>query len=259
MRRNVMTNEQLKFVEPILNTFENDDIKNFAKELLNDLPEYIWEVGASSTGKYHPAYTLGTLGLMKHQVAVVRFVNFFFELEQYKNRYDSRRRDLIRLAALVHDGRKSGSQEDYEKSKYTKFDHPILMAKAILSYKDKGFLPEAELKFIAIALSKHMGQWNTDKRSTVTLPRPDDEPSELLHLADYLASRKCLNMSFDDYEIPEEKLPEINPEDYVLTFGKHKDMALKDVPRDYLNWLSTQDKFSLKEPLKTFVNQILNN
>lgn len=249
-----MTEEQLKFVEPILNTFENEDIRLFAVEILNELPSYIWEVGASSTGKYHPSYTLGVLGLMKHQVAVVRFVNFFFELEQYKNRFTSRQRDLLRLAALTHDGRKSGSQEDYEKSKYTKFEHPLLMAKVYLSYKDKGFLPEEELKYIAVAITKHMGQWNTDKRSSITLPKPSDEASELLHLADYLASRKCLNMSFDDYVVPKEELPDVAPGDYVITFGKHSGSALKDVPKSYLSWLSNQE---LKEPLKTFVNQIL--
>lgn len=249
-----MTEEQLKFVKPILDTFENEDIKTFAIEILDNMPAYIWEVGASSTGKYHPSYTIGYYGLMKHQVAVVRFVNFFFELEQYKKRYDSRRRDLIRLAALSHDGRKSGSQEDYEKSKYTKFEHPILIAKVILSYKDKGFLPEEELKFIASLQTKHMGSWNTDKKSKLVLPTPNDESSELLHLADYLASRKCLNMSFDDYEVPEVEieLPDINT--YKMPFGKHKDKLIKDVPKDYLEWLSGQE---LKEPLKTFVKQLV--
>lgn len=33
-----MTEEQLKFVEPILNTFENEDIRSFAVEILNELP-----------------------------------------------------------------------------------------------------------------------------------------------------------------------------------------------------------------------------
>lgn len=247
-----MTDEQRKFVEPILNTYENDDIKEFAIELLNTLPQYIWEVGASSTGKYHPSYTLGKLGLMKHQIAVVRFINFFFELEQYQKRFDSRKRDLIRTAALVHDGRKSGSQEDYENSKYTKFEHPVLMAAVILSYKDKGFLSESELKFIASVIIKHMGQWNTDKRSKLVLPYPNDESSELVHLADYLASRKCLNMSFDDYDIPLEELPDINT--YVINFGKHAGTLLKDVPKDYIQWLSKQE---LREPLKTFVVQLL--
>lgn len=247
-----MTEQQEKFVQPILDTFENEDVKNFAVELLNTLPSYIWEVGASSTGKYHPAYSLGKLGLMRHMIAVVRFVNFFFELEQYQNRFDSRKRDLIRLAALVHDGRKSGSQEDFEKSKYTKFEHPLLMAKVILSYKGKDILPDEELKFIAYIIVRHMGQWNTDKRSSLELPKPNDEASELLHLADYLASRKCLTMSFDDYEIPEDK-PDIN--EYKMPFGKHKGQLLKDVPIDYIEWLAGTD---LKEPLKSMVNEILN-
>ena len=248
-----MTEQQQKFVQPILNTFENEDIKNFAIELLNNFPKYIWEVGASSTEKYHPEYSLGKLGLIKHMIAVVRFVNFFFELEQYSNRFDSRKRDLVRLAALTHDGRKSGSQEDFEKSKYTKFEHPLLMASVILSYKNKKFLSEDELKYVALLITKHMGQWNTDKRSKISLPKPDDEASELLHLADYLASRKCLTMSFDDYDIPADK-PNIN--EYKMPFGKHKGQLLKDIPIDYIEWLSGTD---LKEPLKTFVNEILNN
>lgn len=36
-----MTEEQLKFVEPILNTFENEDIRVFAVEILKELPSYI--------------------------------------------------------------------------------------------------------------------------------------------------------------------------------------------------------------------------
>lgn len=249
-----MTNEQLEFVEPILSTFENEDIKTFAIKLLDDMPEYIWEVGASSTGKYHPAYTLGKLGLMKHQVAVVRFVNFFFELNQYKNRFDSRHRDLIRLAALTHDARKSGSQSDYEDSKYTKFNHPLLMAKEYMSYTDKGLLSKEELKYAASIVMKHMGQWNTDKRSNIELPIPNDEASELLHLADYLASRKCLNMSFDDYIIPKEELPDINT--YKINFGKYKGTLIKEVPVDYIEWLSKQE---LKDPIKSFVKEILSS
>ena len=247
-----MTGQQQKFVQPILNTFENEDIKNFAIELLNNFPKYIWEVGASSTGKYHPEYSLGKLGLIKHMIAVVRFANFFFELEQYSNKFDSRKRDLIRLAALTHDGRKSGSQEDFEKSKYTKFEHPLLMASVILSYKNKNFLPEDELKYVALLVIKHMGSWNTDKMSKISLPKPDDEASELLHLADYLASRKCLTMSFDDYNIPSDK-PNIN--EYKMPFGKHKGQLLKDIPIDYIEWLSGTD---LKEPLKSMVNELLN-
>ena len=128
-----MTEERMKFIEPILDTIENKDIKEFAIVLLDNLPEYVWHVPASSTGKYHPAYSLGEGGLMRHQMAVVRFLNFFFELEQYSSKLTSREMDLMRCAGLVHDGMKSGSQEQFSSSKYTKFEHPIMMA-AIMKY-----------------------------------------------------------------------------------------------------------------------------
>ena len=119
-----MTEQQSNMVTPILETIKDDEIRTFAYVLIENLPSYIWEVGASSTGKYHPAYSLGQGGLMRHQIAVVRFLNFFFELEQYNTKFTSREMDLMRVAGLVHDGRKSGEQVDYERSKFTKFDHP---------------------------------------------------------------------------------------------------------------------------------------
>ena len=74
-----MTEQQKQMITPILNTIINDDIREFAEVLVEGLPNYIWHVGASSTGKYHPAYSLGDGGLMRHQIAVVRFLNYFFE------------------------------------------------------------------------------------------------------------------------------------------------------------------------------------
>lgn len=135
-----MTESQQKAINKILNTITDREIRSFASELLNNLPDYVWHVGASSTGKYHPAYSLGEGGLMRHQIAVVRFLNFFFELEQFQNEFTAREMDLMRVAALVHDGRKSGEQSDYERNKYTKFDHPTRMATVVRSYKSKYFL-----------------------------------------------------------------------------------------------------------------------
>lgn len=231
-----MTPERLNMVQPVLNTFENDDIKDFAIVLLDNLPEYIWHVGASSTGKYHPAYSLGEGGLMRHQIAVVRFLNFFFELEQYGDRMTSRERDLMRTAALIHDGRKSGSQSDYERSKYTKFDHPLQMAAVIRSYDGK-YLNHNEIELIAHCIESHMGQWNVDRKTGECLPKPEDTYQELVHLADYLASRKTITMDFENIETPR---VESKPEEYVMTFGKHKGEKLIDLYRsgdDYVIWM----------------------
>lgn len=232
-----MTEQQNKMVEPILATIVNEDIREFAKVLVEGLPNYIWEVGASSTGKYHPAYSLGEGGLMRHQIAVVRFLNYFFELEQYNTKFTSREMDLMRTAGLVHDGRKSGEQADYLRSKFTKFDHPLQMANIIRSY-DGQYLTHDELEFCAHCIESHMGQWSTDRKSSVILPKPMDEYQHFVHLADYLASRKDLTMAFDKVETPKPVLTNID--DYVISFGKYKGTKLVDLfkkDHDYCMWL----------------------
>lgn len=232
-----MTEQQNNMVDPILSTIVNNDIREFAQALVETLPAYIWEVGASSTGKYHPAYSLGVGGLMRHQIAVVRFLNYFFELEQYNTKFTSREMDLMRVAGLVHDGRKSGEQNDYARSKFTKFDHPIQMANVIRSYEGK-YLNSDELEFIAHCIESHMGQWNTDRKSSIVLQKPMDDYQHFVHLADYLASRKDLTMAFDSVDTP--KPVAVNVDEYVINFGRHKGSKLVDVfntDRSYCMWL----------------------
>lgn len=245
-----MTEQQSKMITPILETIANEDIREFATVLIEGLPNYIWEVGASSTGKYHPQYSLGFGGLMRHQIAVVRFLNYFFELEQYNTLFTSREMDLMRVAGLVHDGRKSGEQSDYEKSKFTKFDHPIQMANVVRSYDGK-YLNHDEIEFVAHCIASHMGQWNTDRKSSVVLDKPKDGYQFFVHLADYLASRKDLTMAFDNIEQPKAELPDVN--EYVINFGRHSGTKLVDLfktHRDYCNWLKENVN---REPLLSLI------
>ena len=62
-----------------LRTIENDDLRILAGEMIKTVPEYWYHVGASSTGKYHPEYSLGEGGLMRHTVALVRILNYMLE------------------------------------------------------------------------------------------------------------------------------------------------------------------------------------
>lgn len=248
-----MTEQQNNMVAPILATIVNEDIRGFAKVLVEGLPQYIWEVGASSTGKYHPAYSLGVGGLMCHQIAVVRFLNYFFELEQYNTKFTSREMDLMRVAGLIHDGRKSGEQADYERSKYTKFEHPLHMANVVRNY-DGQYLNHDELEFIAHCIESHMGQWSTDRKSKTVLPKPLDDYQHFVHLADYLASRKDLTMAFDNVEQTPAKVE--NPNEYVVTFGKHKGKKLIDVfntDRGYCMWLKEN---SYQKEIVNLIKQI---
>lgn len=249
-----MTEEKLKMIEPIYDSFENEDIKDFCKLLVSELPLYWWEVPASSTGKYHPAYALGDGGLMRHSIAVVRFLNWFFSLEQYQNKFTDRERDLLRCAGLVHDGRKSGASDDV-KEVFTVFDHPLLMAEAVRKHKEDAAISDKEIELIANAIESHMGQWTTSnkpKDARIVLPKPSNKYQEIVHLADYLASRKPLDMEFDEWKKP--KLPPLDT--YVLNFGKYKDEHLVEVAqkdKGYIDWL--KENYG-REPVRSLLKQL---
>lgn len=46
-----------------LNYIKNEKLRNFTGYVLDKLPDYFREIGASSSGKYHPSYTLGAGGV----------------------------------------------------------------------------------------------------------------------------------------------------------------------------------------------------
>lgn len=251
-----MTEQQNNMVTSILSTIVNDDIREFAKVLVENLPAYIWEVGASSTGKYHPAYSLGLGGLMRHQIAVVRFLNYFFELEQYNTKFSSREMDLMRVAGLVHDGRKSGEQADYERNKFTKFDHPIQMANVIRSYSGQ-YLTPAEIELIAHCIESHMGQWNIDRKSGEVLEKPISDYQHFVHLADYLASRKDLTMAFDNIETPTPQIPDLN--EYKMTGGSFAGKTIPEIAKIRPNYLTWAIENHPNEIVRTLAKQFLAN
>lgn len=189
-------NNKSKIFNSILDTIISEDIKKFAERCIETIPDYFWDVGASSTGKYHPEYTLGELGLAKHTCALVRFLNHIFEVNCFGNKFTPREKDLMRVAGMMHDSRKSGDDNDFVKNKYTKFDHPLLAANVVRSLKGNE-LNDDEVELIATTIESHMGQWNTDRRSSIVLPLPKNKFQTILHLADYLASRKDIEVLFD--------------------------------------------------------------
>lgn len=86
-------NSKSSIFDSILNTIESEDIRKFAERCIKTIPDYFWNVGASSTGKYHPQYALGDLGLARHTCALVRFLNHIFAVDCFgKNFYSKRER-----------------------------------------------------------------------------------------------------------------------------------------------------------------------
>lgn len=244
-------NDKSNIFNGIISTIESDDIRDFAEVLLDTIPDYFWDVGASSTGKYHPQYALGDLGLARHTCALVRIMNHLFSIDCVKNDFTKRERDLLRLAGIMHDTRKSGSQKDYLKNKYTKFDHPLQAANIIREYKDV-YLSNDEIEFVASVIESHMGQWNTDKRSDIVLPTPTNKYQKILHICDYLASRKDLEILFD----PEFTAEKPSLKNYVMEFGKYKGEKLIDLAKndsDYVRWLKENVN---REPIQSLLMQL---
>lgn len=247
-----MKNSKAKIFDSILDTIENSDIRYFAEQCIETIPDYFWEVGASSTGKYHPKYALGELGLARHTCALVRFLNHIFNVECFGSKFSSREKDLMRVAGMMHDTRKSGDDETYNNNKYTKFDHPLLAANEIRTLI--GFISEEELELVAIMIESHMGQWNTDKRSKTILPLPENKYQKMIHLADYLASRKDIDVLFEGFESAKKELPKID--EYVLNFGKHNGKTLPEILKCDPGYISWAKENMTREPMKSLLSQI---
>lgn len=185
--------DKIKVFEKEYTYMKNERIIESLKILINLLPDYFFEVAASSTGKYHPSFTLGSGGLIRHTKAAVRIA---YELlnNNSVNNYKDDEKDLIILALMLHDGIKHGEVKD----QYTKFDHPLLASKFIKDNKDKTSLTDDEIEYICEAIESHMGEWTKDYSGNEVLPSPKSKHCRFVHMCDYLASRKFLNINFDN-------------------------------------------------------------
>lgn len=188
-----------------LEWIEDKSIKEFAEKAISMLPDYFFEVAASSTGKYHPEYALGPGGLVRHTKAAVMIAHELLNLEMY-GKYTQEQRDLMLVALMLHDGWKHGKEATA--GKYTVAEHPVVCSDWILETPEfRELLTEEQLTFLAGCVVSHMGQWNTDYRSKKEImPKPVTAAQKFIHQADYLASRKYLLFDFgDNYYSPGEK------------------------------------------------------
>lgn len=245
-------NSKSSIFNSILDTIESEDIRKFAERCIQTIPDYFWDVGASSTGRYHPQYALGDLGLARHTCALVRFLNHIFAVKCFGENFTQREKDLMRVAGMMHDSRKSGSNEDFQKNKYTKFNHPLLAGDVIRNLRGHE-LADDEVEMIATTIESHMGEWNTDKRSSTVLPLPTNKFQKILHLADYLASRKDIEVLFNGYETSN-TTPLLDT--YILTFGKHSGEKLTDVVHTDPSYISWAKENITREPLRTLLTKI---
>lgn len=169
--------------------------KQFVEDLLDFVPGYFFEIPASSSGKYHPWYSLGYGGLLRHIKAAVKLAEDLLGLEQNKELSDHYH-DHIIAALILHDCWKQGTTA----SGHTENIHPLISADQVTAmcnspkYSIPNLGRENRLKLfefaskVATLIECHMGQWNADG----LLPKPFTPEAEFVHMCDYLSSRKYL-------------------------------------------------------------------
>ena len=170
-----------------LSKINDESIREWTQKAIESLPDYIFTIPASSTGKYHPDYALGEGGLVRHIKAAVRIA---LELFNIYGLTDSEK-DIIIAALLLHDGATHGLTHE----RYFKHEHPIIICEWLKSQDFFTGIPQAQ--DILDGIASHMGQWNTNNYSSVVLPLPVTKIQKFIHLCDYLASKKCLELNFD--------------------------------------------------------------
>lgn len=180
--KNPSTNVDWKNLVEFTKLIKNANIRNFTRSFLElKVPDYFARIAASSTGKYHPSYTLGYGGLLRHTLAVTTICYSFISLKYLGfNQVD---KDLIIAACLLHDTFKQGVKE----SGHTINNHPLIAAREIVAY-GKGTDMEHYSNVIAGLLLTHMGQWWTKPIAS--------RGQFVVHLSDYLASRPFLITSW---------------------------------------------------------------
>lgn len=182
-----------------LEYIKSDRIRTNAITMINLLPDYFFVIPASSTGKYHPKFSLGDGGLVRHTKAAVRIAYDMLKNEATGSSFTDDEKDLIIFCLLIHDGLKSG----LEQQKYSVFEHPLLIGEYVVDNKEKLNFSDLELKLIVHMLASHMGEFNTNPYSKIVLPKPSNKFERFVNMCDCLSSKKYLNIEFQDNDIVE--------------------------------------------------------
>jgi len=189
--------ERLELFQTELDYIKDNKIKKFTEETLKVLPNYFFKIPASSTGKYHPKFSLGDGGLVRHTKVAVRMAIDIMGLEMMQ--FTDYQKDVVISALTLHDGIKHG----VPMQKYSIVEHPLEVVKFIREHTSLcSLLDSKTLENILGCISSHMGMWNKDKGKNEIMPKPKTRLQQMVHLADYLSSRKYLNEFDFDIDIP---------------------------------------------------------
>lgn len=175
----------IKLFEREIDLIVNEDLRMAVKSYMMECtPDYFWTDGASSSGKYHPAFSQGLGGLVRHTKAVVMFAEELLRMSSYAYMKEEHK-DYVIAACIMHDTQKYGVGT-FDKTEYK--NHAVNAAYAFAEYcaRNTDYKPS---EYLLDAMKAHMGQWSTNKED-----RPSTNIDRCVHMADYMASRSFLDI-----------------------------------------------------------------
>ena len=173
-----------KYFENEIELIQSEDYRMFIRDYLdNYVPNYFWEIGASSSGKFHPQFSQGEGGLVRHTKAVVLFAQELLRMSSYMYMSEEHK-DYVIMACIVHDTCKYGCEE-FDKEQYK--DHAV-NASVLVNEAWFNYFGENASEFFLNAIKTHMGQWSEREN------RPFTNIDRCVHMADYMASRSFIDI-----------------------------------------------------------------
>lgn len=237
--------------------FETDEMKDYFLDMCEQVPDYIFTMPSSTSGKYHNPKQCERFGQLYHIYMFASVLEHLLRLEHVREFAKTPEiRDTMRCVPVFHDAIKCGLNG----SQYTVQDHPMLAHDWVLTTKVEHDIKEGPKKFIANMCAAHSGEWNKNRKGEEIMPKPSNAYEKLIHECDILASRPDL-----DYVIPEEllkilgedkgeDLPDINT--YKVPFGKHQGQTLKEIQMEDPGWITWAKSELKSEPTATLVRMM---
>lgn len=234
-----MTKEsKIAVFQPYLDKFETNEMRLYCTDMIAKIPDYIFTMPSSTSGKYHNATQCQPNGQVYHMIMFAEIMNFRLELKGNKEKFKSPvQRDAMRCVPFFHDAIKCG----WNGSQFSVHEHPMLAGKWVRDTKVEHDIDDKIKEAIARMCERHSGQFTSSKKSKVVLPEPENAMEFFIHECDILSSRNTIDMQPPEYlkEILGESTVFEFDENYTLTFGKHSGEKLLDVyytHPDYIAW-----------------------
>lgn len=234
--------------------FETEEFKNYFMDMIEHIPDYVFEMPSSTSGKYHNETQCQRFGQLYHVFMFQSILEHRLRLKGNKERYPSpQERDAMRCVPMFHDAVKCG----WNGSQYTVYDHPKLAAQWVMDTAVDHDVPQQYRQMIADMCEAHSGEWNKDRKGNVIMAEPQNDREFFIHECDILSSRADLDwIVCDELKAVLEDLPEPSVDDYEIPIGKYKGRKLVEIfhlDRQYCDWM--RDNIT-REPLHGMIEKL---